>query len=292
MNIAFLGLGIMGSRMAANLLRAGHTLTVWNRSAEKAHPLVALGATTAPSPAAAVTGAEVIISMLSTPAAVEETALGEDGFLAASSTGVIWVDASTVNPSFSRRMAAQAAAHGLRFLDAPVTGSKQPAEKGQLRFLVGGATQDLESVRPLLEVMGSTIVHAGEQGMGASLKMIFNLMLGQAMLGFAEGMALGESLGIARGQLFDLLLGGPLTPPILATKRTKFESGEYEAEFPLQWMQKDLHLAALTAYEQGVAMPAVNLAKEIYQLAIRAGHGEEDFSAIYEFMRAKPAANE
>ena len=135
--------------------------------------------------------------------------------------------------------------------------------------------------------MGTTIVHVGEQGMGASLKMIFNLILGHAMLGFAEGVALGESLGLSRELLFNLLLGGPLTPPILAGKRAKFESGVYEPEFPLQWLQKDLHLATLTAYEQGVPMPTVNLAKEIYLMAVQAGLGEEDYTAIFEFIKNK-----
>jgi 3-hydroxyisobutyrate dehydrogenase/glyoxylate/succinic semialdehyde reductase len=223
---------------------------------------------------------------------VEETALGADGFLAAATGagkpgGVLWIDASTVNPSFSRRMAAQAAQHGLRFMDAPVTGSKEPAEKGQLRFLVGASVEDLELARPLLDRMGTTIVHVGGQGMGASLKMIFNLILGHAMLGFAEGVALGESLGLSREMLFNLLLGGPLTPPILAGKRAKFESGVYEPEFPLQWLQKDLHLATLTAYEQGVPMPTVNLAKEIYQMAVQAGLGEEDYTAIFEFIKSR-----
>jgi 3-hydroxyisobutyrate dehydrogenase-like beta-hydroxyacid dehydrogenase len=238
MNVAFLGLGIMGSRMAANLVRGGYTLTVWNRTPGRAKLVTSLGAAAAKTSGEAVTGADVIISMLSTPAAVEETALGEEGFLAAASTGVLWIDSSTVNPSFSRRMAAQAARHGLRFLDAPVTGSKEPAEKGQLRFLVGGAAKDLEQARPLLEKMGSTIVHVGEQGMGASIKMVFNLILGHAMLGFAEGMALGEALGLSQAQLLDLLIGGPLTPPLLTGKRARFESGDFEPEFPCSGCKK------------------------------------------------------
>jgi 3-hydroxyisobutyrate dehydrogenase/glyoxylate/succinic semialdehyde reductase len=287
MNVGFLGLGIMGSRMAANLLRAGHSLRVWNRTPGRAASLSVMGASEAQTPAEAASGVEVVITMLSTPAAVEETALGAGGFLPSAAPGTLWIDSSTVNPSFSRRMAGEAARYGLRMIDAPVTGSKEPAEKGQLRFLVGGPAEDLALARPLLEKMGATIVHVGDQGMGASLKMIFNMILGQAMMGFAEGMALGESLGLPREMLLNLLLGSPLTPPLLAGKRAKFESGEYEPEFPLQWLQKDLHLAALTAWEQGVPMPTANLAKEIYLMAVQAGMGEEDFSAIFEFMRKK-----
>ena len=138
MQIAFLGLGIMGSRMAANLLKAGHPLTVWNRSAEKAEALRPLGAQAAASPAEAVRGADVVFTMLSTPAAVEAVALGEGGFLPAMQSGALWVDCSTVDPDFSRRMAAEAAGRGLRFMDAPVAGSKAPAEAGSCAFWLAG----------------------------------------------------------------------------------------------------------------------------------------------------------
>ena len=287
MNVAFLGLGIMGSRMAANLLRSGYSLTVWNRTRERAGSLESLGARVADLPAEAVSGAEIVFTMLSTPEAVERTALGPCGFLPALTPGALWVDSSTTDPNFARRMAAQANERGIRFMDAPVTGSKLPAEQGQLRFLVGAMPEDLEAVRPLLEKMGTTIVHIGEPGMGASIKLVFNLMVGQAMLAFAEGMALGEALGIPRERLMDLSLGGPLVPPLLSTKRGKIESGDYEADFPMQWLRKDLHLAAFTAYQSGVALPMTNTAKEIYQLAVQSGLGEQDFSAIYEFLKQK-----
>ncbi len=285
MQIAFLGLGIMGGGMAANLLRAGHTLCVWNRSAEKAAPLAELGATVAQTPAEAVNGADVVITMLSTPAVVEETALGENGFLSAMRPMALWVDSSTVDPAFSRRMAAAAAQHQVRFVDAPVTGSKDAAQKAQLRFLVGASAADLEEIHPLLERMGATIIHAGEQGMGSSIKLVFNLMVGQAMLAYAEGLALGEALGFTRERLLELTLGSPQVPPLMSLKRAKMESDQYDADFPLQWMQKDLHLAALTAYEVGAGIPSGNLAKEIYRLAVRAGMGEDDFTAVYAFLQ-------
>ena len=150
-------------------------------------------------------------------------------------------------------------------------------------FWVGGEDADLETIRPLLLCMGSRIVHVGGHGMGTSMKMVINLLLGNAMAAFAEGMALGEGLGISREVLFDSLLGTPAVAPFLASKREKIESGNYEAEFPLRWMQKDMQLAAASAYESGVAMPLTNTAKELYRLAMRGGHGTEDFSAIYEF---------
>jgi 3-hydroxyisobutyrate dehydrogenase-like beta-hydroxyacid dehydrogenase len=285
MKIGFIGLGIMGSRMAANLLKHGHALVVFNRTPEKAAALVNDGATLADSPAAVAAQVDVLFTMLAHPQAVEEAALGEDGFLSHLKPGRLWVDCSTVNPSFSREMAVKAEAQHIRFLGAPVTGSKGPAALGKLVFWVGGDLEDLEAVRPFLECMGDRIVHCGGQGMGVSMKMVINQMLGTAMAAFAEGLILGESLGLSRKILFEALLGGPAVAPFLSFKRERIETGNYgQADFPLRWLQKDMHLAAVSAYETGVAMPLANITAEIYSLAIRVGRGEEDFSAIYDFL--------
>jgi 3-hydroxyisobutyrate dehydrogenase-like beta-hydroxyacid dehydrogenase len=136
----------------------------------------------------------------------------------------------------------------------------------------------------MLLCMGNRIVHVGGPGMGTSMKMVVNLLMGNAMAAFAEGMALGEGLGISRKVLLDSLMGMPAVAPLLALKRQKIESGNYEPEFPLRWMQKDLHLASVSAYESGVAMPVTNAAKELYRLAMTEGHAIEDFSAIYKYL--------
>ncbi len=285
MKIGFIGLGIMGSRMAANLQKGGHSLVVYNRTPDKAAPLIADGAIWADSPAALAAQVEIVFTMLASPEAVREAALGQDGFLSHLAPSRLWVDCSTVNPSFSREMAEQARALGVRFLDAPVTGSKGPAALGKLVFWVGGEAADLEACRSFLNCMGTKIVHAGSQGMGASLKMVMNQLLGTVMAAFAEGLVLGESLGLSREVLFESLLNGPAAAPILALKRERIEKGNYEpADFPLRWLQKDLHLAAVTAYETGAAMPLTNVAKEIYRFAIREGDGDKDFSAIYDYL--------
>ena len=285
MKIGFIGLGIMGSRMAANLQKKRHSLVLFNRTREKAGPLIAEGAKWADSPAALALQVEVIFTMLAHPDAVEEAALGKDGFLRYPQPGQMWIDCSTVNPSFSRKMAAEAKARGVGFLGAPVTGSKGQAELAKLTFWVGGETGDLETYRPLLECMGNRIVHCGGPGTGASLKMVMNQLLGTTMAAFAEGLVFGESLGLSREVLFEALLGGPTAAPFLALKRERIENGNYEpADFPLRWLQKDLHLAAVSAYETGAAMPLTNAAKEIYRLAIRDGRGNEDFSAIYDYL--------
>ena len=285
MKIGFIGLGIMGSRMAANLQKCGHWLVVYNRTRQKAEPLLSKGAAWADSPVAVAAQAEIIITMLAHPGAVEQAALGKEGFLSHLAPGRMWIDCSTVDPSFSKRMAAEAQASGIRFLGAPVTGSKGQAALAKLIFWVGGEAADLETCRPLLECMGNKIVHCGGPGAGASLKMVMNQLLGTVMAGFAEGLVLGESLGLSRQVLFEALLSGPAAAPFLAFKRERIENGNYEeADFPLRWLQKDLHLASVSGYETGVPMPLTNIAKEIYRFAIREGDGDKDFSAIYHFL--------
>jgi 3-hydroxyisobutyrate dehydrogenase-like beta-hydroxyacid dehydrogenase len=293
MKIGFIGLGTMGSRMAANLIKRGHSLVVFNRTREKADPLVAEGAIWADSPAALAPQVEVVFTMLAHPDAVEEAALGKDGFLSQLKPGGTWVDCSTVNPSFSRKMASQAQAREIRFLDAPVTGSKGAATEAKLIFWVGGDAGDLKTCQPLLECMGYNIVHCGPEGMGTSLKMVMNQLLGTFMAGFAEALILGESLGLSRKVLFEAAFGGPAIPPFLAIKRQRIEAANYQhADFSLRWLHKDLHLVAVSAYESGAAMPMTNVAKEIYQLAIRKGHGNEDFSAIYQYLAQRNDAGQ
>jgi len=290
MKIGFIGLGIMGSRMAANLQKGGHSLVVFNRTREKAESLIAEGAQWADSPAVLAPQVEVVFTMLAHPAAVEEAALGQDGFLSRLAPGRIWIDCSTVNPSFSRKMAAAAEALNIRFLDAPVSGSKGMAEAAKLTFLFGGEECGLQASRPLLECMGNRIIHCGGQGMGTSLKIVMNQLLGTVMAAFSEGLVLGESLKLSREVLFEALLGGPAAAPFLSVKRERIEKGEYQhADFPLQWLQKDLRLAIVSANENGVSMPVTNAAKEIYRSAIQEGHGEEDFSAIYAYLAHNPA---
>jgi len=285
MKIGFMGLGTMGSRMAANLQKHGHSLVVHNRTRAKAESLLAGGAKWADSPAALAAQVDIVFTMLAYPDAVEEAALGKDGFLSNLESGRMWVDCSTVNPSFSKKMAVEAKARGIRFLGAPVTGSKVPAAEAKLIFWVGGAAADLEACRPLLLCMGNKIVHCGGSGMGVSLKMVMNQLLGTELAAFAEALILGESLGLSREVLFEAIFNGPAAAPFVAVKRQRIETANYaQADFALRWLQKDLHLAAVSAYETGVAMPLTNVAKEIYRLAIREGHGDEDISAIYGYL--------
>jgi 3-hydroxyisobutyrate dehydrogenase-like beta-hydroxyacid dehydrogenase len=284
MKIGFIGLGIMGSRMAANLQKHGYSLVLFNRTRAKAQSLIDNGATFAESAAEVAEQVDVLFTMLAHPDAVEQAALRADGFLNHLKPSALWVDCSSVNPSFSKKMAATATARRIRFVDAPVTGSAPVAEEAKLVFWVGGDADDVEAIRPLLLSMGNKIIHAGGHGMGTSMKMVINLLLGTGMAAFAEGMALGEGLGLSRKMLFDSLLGMPAVAPFLAAKRDKIDKGNYEVEFPLRWMQKDMHLASVSAYESGVALPLTNAAKELYRLAMREGHSSQDFSVIYDYL--------
>jgi 3-hydroxyisobutyrate dehydrogenase-like beta-hydroxyacid dehydrogenase len=277
MRIGFLGLGIMGSRMAANLARAGMAPTVWNRTPEKAAPLAELGATIANSPTEAAQGADIVITVLSDPAAVRAVAVGEGGF---------WMDASTIDPACVHEMAAAAAERGVRYLDAPVAGSKVPAEKGELLFLAGGAVDDIAEAAPLLEVMGKRTIHAGPVGTGAGLKLCNNLMLGAAMLAFAEALAAGRAMGLDQDVLLEALTTSPVSAPFLALKTHKVREADWSVEFPLKHQHKDLHLLLQTAYDAGLPLPLAAAAKERYGDAKARGLGDEDFSAVVEVARA------
>lgn len=285
MNIGFVGTGIMGSRMAANLLKAGHSLTVYNRTREKAEPLIAKGAKRALTPADTADGVDGLVTMLAHPHAVRDAALGESGFLNHLPPGAFWMDCSTVNPSFSREMAAAAMARGLRFLDAPVGGSKAPAESGELIFLVGADPEDLKRCEPLLNAMGSKTVHIGPPGMGCAMKLVFNLLLGTAMAGFSEALHLGQTLGVSKEMLLNALPGTAVVAPFITHKKPKIADGEFEAEFPLKWMHKDLHLVCGAAYDHQIALPLANAVKETFAKAVETDLGESDFSAVYRLFR-------
>ncbi len=284
MKIGFIGLGIMGSRMAENIARAGYTMFVYNRTSSKTGALAFDNVFVKNSPSLVAAESDIVFTMLSTPDAVQEVALAEEGLIAGMSKGKVWVDCSTVNPSFSRQMAELCDSFGFNFLDAPVAGSLVPAQKGELVFLVGGKNGVVKYCDPLFKIMGEKTIHVGENGMGSALKIVNNQIMGISMYGFVEGLLLGESLGIDKTKIFEILKDSPIAAPMIQMKKEKIENSDYSPEFPLQWLQKDLHLATETAYENNVPLPATNTIKEIFALAKKAGLGEKDFTAIYPFL--------
>jgi 3-hydroxyisobutyrate dehydrogenase/glyoxylate/succinic semialdehyde reductase len=288
MKIAFIGLGLMGSRMAANIQnRVQPDLIVYNRTREKADHLVSAGAQFRDTPEHAAREADVVITMLASPDVVAQAASGEHGFLGTLREGALWIDCSTVNPSFSRTMDAFARSRGIRFIDAPVAGTTTPAETGELIVLAGGAEADIAEARPIFDAVGRKTIHAGGVGMGASLKMVINFMLAHALAGFSEAANLGERLGLDRDLLFDTLIGGPMTAPFLGGKRENFEKREYPVQFPLELAHKDLHLITQTAYEARTPLPSGAAVKELFAMANANGLGRQDVSAIFELLAGR-----
>lgn len=281
MRIGFIGLGIMGSRMARNLLAAGQELVVYNRTAERMVELVEAGAVPAGSPAEVGEGADIVVTMLADPEAVVETVLGEDGLLGGMKSGALWIDCSTLNPSFSRAMAVEAEQYGVRTLDAPVAGSLKPAADGTLSFFVGGHPDDVAEAGPLFDIMGSKTLHIGDHGMGTAHKLVVNMMLASSMALFAEAIAFGVSMGFDEERLRCGLIGAPVTAPFLALKEENFRTDTYDPAFPLRLTHKDLHMVAQTAYENGVPMPVTAAVREVYQGAMAEGLGDADFSVLY-----------
>ncbi len=287
MKIGFIGLGIMGSRMAGNLLKHGVDLSIHNRTQEKAQELIDSGAQWYSEASDLARNSNVVFTMLSTPETVHEVAFGVQGFVNRMKDNSLWLDCSTVNPSFSRSIYLQCNEAGIRFMDAPVAGSLKPAENAELVFLVGGEQQDFKQVSHLLDFMGKKSYHVGLHGMGTAAKMVVNSILGQALIAFSEGITLGRKLGIERDKLFDILIDGPLTAPFIELKKDNFIRNDYPTEFPLKWMHKDLYLASMTAYENNCALPSLNAGKELYAAARAQKMGDMDMSAIYQFIMEK-----
>lgn len=287
MKVTFIGLGIMGSRMAENLLKHKVELTVWNRSEKPMRDLEEKGAKIATSAKTAVEGADLVFSMLSTPEVVAELFLGTDGLLSKMQEQAYWVDCSTVNPSFSEQASKAAQKAGKIFVDAPVAGTKPQAQNATLVFFVGGEQEVLDRIRPYLEMMGNKVLHLGATTKGAAFKMLVNIMLAQSMLIFSETILLGEKLGLSKEFLLDTMPNLAVSAPFTKLKAEMIRNSDYEVQFPLELMHKDLHLAAVTAYEQEQPLYLANLTKELFAEAKQAGMGRLDFSAIYKYLERK-----
>jgi len=275
--IAFLGLGMMGSRMAARLLEAGHELTVWNRASARAAPLARLGATAASSPAAAVAGAELVITMLATPEAVEQVAFADEGLAEGLCSGQVLIDMSTVGPDAARSVAARLP-QGVPLVDAPVRGSIAEATAGRLHVFVGASDADFARVRPVLAVFGD-VRHTGGPGSGQAMKLVVNLALGASMVVLGEALALGGALALSQEMVLDVLSDSPIGPAVSA-KRSDIESGDYEPAFALRLAEKDLKLVTDAAAGDGRDLKVARATLEWLEEASRRGAGDLDFSAV------------
>jgi 3-hydroxyisobutyrate dehydrogenase len=284
--VTLLGLGIMGSGMAQNLLKAGFPLTVYNRTRAKADALSAQGARVADTPKDAVCDAQVIISMVGDDTASQAMWLGEDGALAGAEPGAVLIECSTLSIAWVRELAALAAARGLEFLDSPVSGSKDAAEAGELKLMVGGDAAALERARPALDAISQRISHFGPTGAGAVIKLVNNMMGAVQTVALAEGLLLAERAGLDMEQVVELLTNGAPGSPVVKGKIGRMVAHDYgNTEFALKWMHKDATYALRVAEELGTPMPTLAAARELYQTAIGLGYGDNDFAAIYEAVR-------
>ena len=283
--IAFLGLGIMGAPMARRLLDHGLHVTVWNRNAARAAPLVDAGARLAESPAQAASNAEAVIAMLSDVDASRTVWLGPAGALAAMQRGTLAIDSSTLTVEWMRELGAAAAARGIGFLDAPVTGSKKQAEEGALNFLVGGAAQDVERASSLFSAMGRGQVHVGPAGSGAMLKLINNFMCGVQVASLAEAIAMAERSGIDVKLAGDVLAAGSPGSPLVKMVVPRMVARDYTPNFLVPLMVKDLTYALDAFAAAGIELADARAARERFKEAAAAGFQDRDIAAVVEPMR-------
>jgi len=283
--VAILGLGIMGGGMAANLLKAGFPLSVYNRTAAKAQPLVDKGAKLASTPAEAVKGAAVVISMLADDAASREIWLGKGGALGAVEKDAVLIESSTVSPVWIAELADLAMRHGVEFLDAPVTGSRAQAEAGQLSFLVGGSEAVLESVTPVLRAMSKEILHLGPVGSGAKLKLINNFLCGVQIASLAEGLTWIERSGLDREKALAFLKSGAPGSPLLGAISARMAAQNYDVNFLLRLIVKDIQYAEDEAKRSDVKLTTAAVARRLFEAAVAEGYGEQDMSAVIEPLR-------
>ena len=277
MKIGWIGLGIMGSRQAANLARAGHELIVWNRTQETAQAWAQEhGATVAATPAEVAEQAEIVFSMVVDGPQVEEV------LVPAAREGVLFVDMTTIGPAWTRSIGEQLAERGARLVDAPVTGSSPRAEDGTLAIMCGGEAADVERVRPLLEAMGSLIVHAGPLGAGQAVKLINNAVAAANAATLAQALIVGSAQGLDLDALVEVMAAGSGASTMLSLKAAPMRAHDYTTLFKTEHMLKDVRLCLEEALAADVPFPAAAAACDALSAAVARGHGSDDFAALLE----------
>ncbi len=275
MRVAFLGLGIMGHAMATNLAKAGHEVTVWNRTPGKSVE----GAQSAVTPAEAAQGAEVVWLCVSDTAAVESVLFGPNGVEQSLAEGMIISDSSTISPAATRKFAERVRQKGVEYVDSPVTGSKVGAENGTLLFIVGGDEAAVEKLKPLYAAMGKKIFRMGETGKGQSAKLVMNLQIALIYEGFAEALTLAAKLGVDAESLMPLVNASMVKSGVVEYKAPFVLHRDFSPNFPLRLMRKDIRLALDAAKEARVKLPGLETVEDIYEMAVEDGHAELDYAA-------------
>jgi len=281
--VGLIGLGLMGKPMARNLLKAGFPLVVWNRTKNRAEDLAAGGAEIAASPREAASQADVLITIVSDPPAVEEVLWGKEGALEGLRRGSVLIDSSTVSPDLARRAAQACAERGVHYLDAPVTGGTWGAEKGELVFMVGGRAEVLERVKPVLEAVGKRFFLLGPNGAGQTVKLAMNLMMAVQVEALAESMALVTSAGVPGEKLIEVMQSSMARAAVLDVKAPQILKGEFPASFPLRLMHKDMRLALELARENHLTLPAGAAAYATYSNVKESSRDDPDYAAVARF---------
>ncbi len=283
--IAVLGTGIMGAAMARNLLSAGMEVRVWNRSREKAQPLADDGAAVADSPAGAAEGAGFVLTMLADADAVAEATGGEDGALSILPDDGVWLQTSTVGLEGQEMLAGIADEHGVYYVDAPVLGTKEPAEQGQLIVLASGSEEVRERCEPVFDAVGSKTLWLGHAGAGSRLKLVTNNWILGLLGALAETISFAEALNVDPNQFLEVIEGGPLGVPYAQMKGQMMIEEEFPTSFSANLARKDANLVLQAAEANGLRLPLTEAAAQHFDEAIDAGHGEEDMAAIYQATR-------
>jgi 3-hydroxyisobutyrate dehydrogenase-like beta-hydroxyacid dehydrogenase len=286
--VGLIGLGLMGRPMGLNLLKAGYSLTVWNRTPSRAESLVAAGAKLAGSPREVAAASDVLITIVSDPPALEGVLWGagqDSGAMGALRPGSIYIDSSTVSPALARKIAADCVKRKISFLDAPVTGGTWGAEKGELVFMVGGDADVLKAAEPVFSVMGKRWFHLGPNGAGQTIKLAMNLILALQVDALAEALALVTAAGLQGEKLIDVLQSSMARAGVLDVKAPVMLKGEYPPSFPLRLMHKDMGLALDLAKEVGVTLPAGAAAYSTYSAVKAAAKEDLDYAAVMKFWK-------
>jgi 3-hydroxyisobutyrate dehydrogenase-like beta-hydroxyacid dehydrogenase len=279
--IGFMGLGIMGTPMAANLLKAGFPVMVYNRSPEKAEPLVKLGAGLASNPKSLAKAADVIIAMVTGPEALGHLLWGPDGAGGAFNHSKVFINMSSVSPGYTRDLARELALTGVTFIDAPVSGTKKPAEDGTLVILAAGPQDRVQELEPVFLAMGQKVVYCGgAAGQGSMMKMFINLLLGVMMEGFAEALNFGRLGGLDMDAMLETAFSGAMNSPMFQVKAPLLKANHYPVAFPLKHLAKDCKFIVDTAFDLGAPVPVGQVLLNLYRLGWTKGWGDEDISAI------------
>eukprot|EP00963_Diacronema_lutheri_P008182 scaffold718_cov342-Pavlova_lutheri.AAC.38 len=288
-SVGFLGLGIMGAPMASRLINAGYEVTVWNRSPEKCGPLAVVGAMVASTPREAASKSDVTFAMMADPVAAEAVACGEEGVVHGMGPGKGYVDVSTVDVQTSTRIGDAIRATGAEFLEAPVSGSKGPAETGQLIFLTAGDEALYHRCAAAFDEMGKAKLFLGEVGQGAKMKLVVNMIMGSMMAAFAEGLSLGDAAGLDPKAILDVVSLGAISSPMFTLKGPLMLEEKFDPAFPLKHQQKDMRLAIALADELSQPMPVAASANELYKQARALGMADKDFCAVLAALQSDQA---